>query len=46
VKDQFSSVKFSQVSGWAHAREKAALARMPYGRKTAQRGISPPAERD
>src|SRR5712692_5832472 len=36
VNDQFANVKFSQVSGWAQAREKAALARIPYGRNTAQ----------
>ena len=29
VNDQFSSVKFAAVSGWAHARANAVLSRMP-----------------
>jgi hypothetical protein len=35
VNVQLRSVTLSQVSGCAHALENAALARMPYGRKTA-----------
>jgi hypothetical protein len=35
VNVQWRSVRLSQVSGCAQAREKAALARMPYGRNTA-----------
>ena len=34
--DQLARVRFSPVRGWAQARAKAALASMPYGRKTAQ----------